>query len=147
MMKWLAISVVLSASVAAGAQASDVTAEQMFSKHVSRDDSAGIANTMMRCSGLLAAMAKEFESVHKGLYDQAVISAGTAQNAALAIYSSIGRDYDQDTITGWTVDWAHHYQGRFEENMLTDGEKFGSDELIKADLQFCNAVTQSLRES
>jgi hypothetical protein len=58
------------------------------------------------------------------------------------IYSSEGHDYDQETITGWTVDWANHYQERFEKNLVTTGEKFGSDEQIKADPRFCNGMAQ-----
>jgi hypothetical protein len=58
------------------------------------------------------------------------------------IYSSEGRDYDQEKITGWTVDWANHYQERFEKNLVTTGEKFGPDEQIKADLRFCNGMAQ-----
>ena len=141
-MKPLPIVVFVALMSAVGAQANDITAEKMFEKHVSKNDDVGVANTLMRCSGLLALMAKETENLSQQVFQQSLLGAGAIQGAAKMIYSSEGRDYDQQTITGWTVDWANHYQERFEKNLVTTGEKFGSDEQIKADLRFCNGMAQ-----
>jgi hypothetical protein len=58
-MKPLPIVVFVALMSAVGAQANDITAEKMFEKHVSKNDDVGVANTLMRCSGLLALMAKK----------------------------------------------------------------------------------------
>ena len=141
-MKSLPVVVFVSLLSAFGAQASDITAEEMFDKHVSRDDDVGVANTFMRCSGLLALMAKDTENLSQEVFEQSLMGAGAVQNAAKIIYASEGRNYKQEVITGWTVDWANRYQERFDDNMVATGEKFGSDEQIKADLRFCNGMAQ-----
>jgi hypothetical protein len=141
-MKPLPIVAFVALLSAVGAQANDITAEEMFEKHVSQNDDVGVANTFMRCSGLLALMAKETENLSQQVFQESLLGAGAMQGAAKMIYSSEGRNYEQETITGWTVDWANHYQGRFETNLVTTGEKFGSDEQIKSDLRFCNGMAQ-----
>ena len=120
-MKPLPIVLLAALMWAVGAQASDITAEEMFEKHISQNDDVGVANTFMRCSGLLALMAKETENLSQEVFQQSLLGAGAIQSAAKMIYSSEGRDYDQETITGWTVDWANHYQERFEKNLVTTG--------------------------
>ena len=141
-MKSLPIVSLLLLLLAVGAQAVDIGAEEMFDKHASRNDNVGVANTFMRCSGLFAIMAKETEKVNQEVFEQSLMAADAMQRAAVMIYASEGYEYEQKTITGWTVDWAHQYQDRFEKNMMATGEKFGSDDQIKADLQFCAGVAQ-----
>ena len=141
-MKFASVVAFVSLLSTVGVQASGITAEEMFDNHISRNDDVGVANTFIRCSGLLALMAKETENLSQQVFQQSLLGASAMQGAAKMIYSSEGREYDQKTITGWTVDWANHYQQRFEKNILATGEKFGSDEQIKADLQFCAGMAQ-----
>ena len=146
-MKSLPIVTLVSLLIAVGAKAGDISAEEMFDKHSSRNDNVGVANTFMRCSGLFAIMAKETEKVSQEVFEQSLMAADATQRAAVMIYASEGYEYEQKTITGWTVDWASQYQDRFEENMVATGEKFGGDEQIKADLKFCAAMAKVAQDA
>ena len=144
MMKLLAASAFAASltTMTFAVEASDISIEDMFTKHAAAADEAGVANSLMRCSGLLAAMSVEFQSLNQDLFEKTLLGAGAIQKAAANLYASNGREYDQTTITGWTVDWAQHYQRRFNSNLIETGEKFGSDDQIKGDLNFCVAISQ-----